>query len=192
MITFKIQKYKQMKKLKFMLMALALMLPLGLFAQQKNLPLIDEIADVEDSNGNNVIGVFAHNKDGKTMLYLNVCNLGIGDDVVQLLFDPVFKLYIPLGETFTEAMETLTEMQKLFKAAPGTVTEYTGNFAPLAPTEKLETVKVTSRKLLVSRNLEFSLEREGYIRATSVSKSDFGNLMRNLKLNKKLYTKRYQ
>ena len=181
-----------MKTVKFLLMTLAVILPLGLSAQQKNLPLIEEIAEVEDSNGDNVMDVFAHNKDGKTQFYLNVGNLGIGDDVVQLLFDPVFKLYIPLGETFTEAMESLTEMQKLFKAAPGTVTEYMGNFAPLAPTEKLETVKVTTRKGLFTRNLEFALEREGYIRATSVSKSDFGNLMTNLKLNKKLYTKIYQ
>ena len=175
-----------------MLMTFAVILPLALSAQQKKLPVIDEIVEVEDSNGDSVLDVFAHNKDGKTVIYLNVGNLGIGDNVVQLLFDPVYKLYIPLGETFTEAMESLTEMQRLFKAEPGTVTEYTGNFAPLAPTSELESVKVTTRKGLVSRQLEFALEREGYIRATHVSKSDFSNLMANLKLNKKLYTKRYQ
>lgn len=181
-----------MKKTTFLAMLMAILLPFSVSAQKSSLPLIDEIAQVEDADGNIVIEVFAHNKDGKTQFYLNVGNLGIGDDVVQLLFDPIFKLYIPLGETFTEAMESLTKMKGLFKAEPGTVTEYTGNFAPLTPTSELETVKVTTRKFLLSRQLEFALEREGYVRATSVSKSDFGSLMTNLKLNKKMYTKRYQ
>ena len=171
---------------------MALLLPVRISAQNAKLPLIDEIVTVEDENGNNIIDVFAHNVDGKTQFYLNVGNLGIGDNVVQFLFDPVFKLYIPLGETFTEAMESLEKMQQLFKEPKGTVTEYPGNFAPLTPTTEIETVKVTTRKGLLGRSLEFALEREGYIRATSVSKSDFKSLMFNLKLNRKMYTKRYQ
>ena len=173
-------------------MLMAFLLPTRISAQNAQLPLIDEIATVENSDGDNILDVFAHNTDGKTQFYLNVGNLGIGNDVVQLLFDPLFKLYIPLGETFTEAMDNLEKMQQLFKAQKGTVTEYTGNFAPLTPTTEMETVKVTTRKNIFGRSLEFALEREGYIRATSVSKSDFSSLMFNLKLNRKMYTKKYQ
>lgn len=177
---------------KILFAVLALVLPWGLHAQQGKLPLIDEIAQVEDEAGNIVLEVFAHNKDGKTQFYLDVGNLGIGDEVVQVMFDPLFKLYIPLGETFTEAMEQLKEMQKLFKADPGTVSDYTGNFAAAAPTERLEAVRVTTGKTIFGRRLDFALEREGYIRGTSVSKSDFGSLMFTMKLNRKMYTKRYQ
>ena len=179
------------KALKVMLSVLVAMLPMGLFAQQNTLPLIDEISEIEDSDGNMSIAVFAYNVDGNTRIYLNVGPLGIGDEVVQVQFDPVYMLYIPLGETFTEAMETLVRMQELFRETPGTVTEYEGNFAPFVPTEKLETVRVTLRKVLFSRKLEFALERDGFIRATYVSKSDFNSLLFNLKLNSKLYTKRY-
>jgi len=61
----------------------------------------------------------------------------------------------------------------------------TGCFAPAIPNENRETVTVTSRKVLFSKKLEFKIERDGVTRATYVSRSDFKNLMVNVKLNQR-------
>ena len=123
----------------------------------------------------------------KFWYYLNVGALGHGDEVLQVVFDPVSKLYIPLGETFTEAFETMEKLQELYGNEKDTVYETEGNLAPLLPTDEMETVKITTRKYLFSRKLEFSLEREDHIRATYLSKSDFNNLMFSLKVHRKLH-----
>lgn len=153
------------------------------------LPVIIEIAQVESGDGELILDVFSIERDGDIKYYLNVGSLGIGDEVIQINFDPLFKLFIPLGETQDEVMETLGSLQELYNETPGTSIECAGNFAPALPDDKLETVKVTLRKVLLSRKLEFALEREGYTRATYVSKSDFKNLMVNVKLNRKLFSK---
>ena len=174
---------------RIIIFAAALLLSAGAFAQEGKLPQVMDIVTIENNNNGDVFGVFTVKQDGEMQYYLNLGNLGIGDKVVQLLFDPVFKLYIPLGSTIDEAAETLAAIQELYNEPVGTVTEYPGNFAPLLPTETLETVKVTTRKTLFGRRLEFALEREGYIRATSVSKSDFSSLMFNFKLNRGYFSK---
>ena len=35
--------------------------------------------------------------------YLEVGNMGVGGEVIQINFDPVFVLFIPLGSTIEEA-----------------------------------------------------------------------------------------
>ena len=162
---------------------------LGAFAQNTRFPEVDEIAQIEV---NDVVAyeVFCVTRDGLRQYYFCVGNLGIGDDVLQVMFDPVYKLYIPLGSTFAEAMEHMQQLKIQVQNAAGTRTEWAGNFAPLLPTEERETVTVTTRKGLFCRRLEFSLERDGYIRSTSVSKSDLNNLLFNLKLNSKRYENR--
>ena len=37
--------------------------------------------------------------------WLSVGNLGIGGEIIQLDFDPVFELFIPLGNTLEEALD---------------------------------------------------------------------------------------
>ena len=81
----------------------------------------------------------------------------------------------------------MEKLQELYGNENDTVYETEGNLAPLLPTDKMETVKITTRKYLFSRKLEFSLEREDHIRATYLSKSDFNNLMFSLKVHRKLH-----
>lgn len=57
------------------------------------------------------------------------------------------------------------------------------------PTDERETVTITTRKVMLSRKLEFSLQREDYIRATYISKSDFASLVGSLKFYRKLHPK---
>ena len=116
--------------------------------------------------------------------------LGIGDEVFQVHFDPLFKLFIHLGGTLSEALETLRLMQAHFKEPKGTVLDLNGSFSPAFPREdRVETVTVTSRKGLLSRYLEFSLEREGYIRATYVYKSDLNAIVSGAKFYRRLHPK---
>ena len=55
--------------------------------------------------------------------------------------------------------------------------------------DRLETVTITSRRLLSSKLLSFSVEREGLVRSTFISRADFGSLLVSLKLYKKLHPK---
>ena len=46
---------------------------------------------------------------------------------------------------------------------------------------------VTHRKPLLTRQLEFSLQREGYIRATYVDKADMGSLITSVRFYRKIH-----
>lgn len=159
------------------------------FAQNSKIPQVLDVAEVENEQGDTVIEVFNMPKDGQNHYYLDLGTLGIGDEIVQVYFDPVHRLYIPLGDNLTEALQKLQEMKELLKAEPGTVSETLGCLAFPFPTDQLETVKITSRKILISRDLEFSVEREKYLRATRVSKSDFNSLVTSVKLYSKIHPK---
>ncbi len=168
---------------------------LGVFqahAQKAKMPVVDEIAQVEDSDGNIVCAVFSVKKDGATHYYLDAGNLGVGNDVIQIGVDPLFKLYIPLGQTVNEAIETMEELRDRYKADNGSSIEKEGNLAPFLPNGDVETVKITTRKGILGKSLEFSLQRDGYIRANFIAKSDFGNLLTNFKLNRKWLAKHEQ
>ena len=122
--------------------------------------------------------------------WLSLGNLGIGSDIVQLQFDPVYELFIPLGNTLAEAQETMQEIKDFFKSARKSTMEIEGCLTAILPDEgKLEPVKVTARRFLTSRLLEFSVERESLVRATYISKSEFGTLLSGVKLYRKLHKK---
>lgn len=53
--------------------------------------------------------------------------------------------------------------------------------------EPTENVKVITRKVLFSRYLEFSVEREDYVRAASLYRSDLKNLIFGLKSYRKFH-----
>jgi len=166
-----------------------LTLSAGVFAQESKIPVIKEITTIEQEDSDTYLELFSMEKDGQLQYYLNVGNLGIGDEIIQVNFDPLFKLFIPLGGTLAEAMETLGQMQDLFKQPKGTSIEMDCCFSPTFPTDKLEKAKVTYRKPLLSRMLEFSLERDGYIRATTVSKSDLSAVVSGAKFYRKIHPK---
>ena len=65
----------------------------------------------------------------------------------------------------------------------------TGCLAIGYPNDKLETVKVTSRRFVIQRLVEFSIEREGYIRATHIPRSDLASITGSVKLYRKLHPK---
>lgn len=174
-------------------LAAMLLLSLGLAtparAQSSAIPVCKEIAQVENGDGDIILEVLDMPEHATSHYWLNVGNLGIGDDVIQVFVDPLFKLYIPLGNTLQESLQTLADMQSLFKAAPGSDLQTTGNLSPTFPKDNLEPVRVVYRKLLISKMLEFSVTREGYTRATSVQRSDFNSLVSSLKFYKKLHKK---
>ena len=127
--------------------------------------------------------------DGVNHYYLSVGHLGIGDDIIQFNIDPIYELFIPIGDTVAESMEYLEKLQTLFKGERGDSMEIEGCIAAAFPNDKLETVKVTYQKALLTNVLEFSVERQGYVRATHIPKSQFKALIRSLKIYRKLHKK---
>ena len=166
-------------------------LPVLASAQISKIPQRLELTTLEtEINGLvEVQEVFNMPQDGQNHYYLSVGHLGIGDDVVQILFDPVFELFIPLGDTLDEAIEALKQLQDVYKTPSGTSIQVQGVLSAGWPAGDLETVKVTYKKVLLSNMLEFSLERQGYIRATYIKKMDFNSLVNGVKFYKKIHPK---
>ena len=181
-----------LRKIVFVLLLTAM--PVLASAQKlSKIPQRNEIVRIESGEDPDAeaLEVFDSPVKGESRYYLSVGHLGFGDEVVQVLFDPIFELFIPLGSNLTEALETLNKLKDLYKEEPGTGIEIQGCLAFGFPKdEKMETVTVTYRKLLLSRLLEFSVQREGYIRSAHVQKSDFGSLVSSVKLHHKLFPKK--
>ena len=156
---------------------------------QKTIPQRLELVEIEVDEGSTTLEVFNMPQDGQSHYFLSVGTLGAGDDVFQFQFDPIFELFLPLGDSLDEAMESLQLMQSLLKTEPGNTLERPGCLAAAFPNDRLETVKVTYRKVLLSRMLEFSVEREGYIRATHISRVDFNSLVSGMKMYRKIHPK---
>ena len=169
-------------------LALVLFCTAGAFAQKSKIPTIIDIAEVEVDN-QEAISVFNMPKDGENHYYLCVGTLGFGDHVIQLLFDPVFRLFLPLGDTLEESTASLQELKDLFRQPKGTCLEKQASFAFGFPNDKLETVKITHYKGPLGAHLEFSLEREGYIRATHLTKGQISSLLSSIKIYRKLHKK---
>ena len=149
-----------------------------------------EIADYEvesDATIENKLEVFYLADESPRMYYLSVGNLGVGTDIVQINFDPIFELFIPLGNTLDEAMQKLELLKETCKADAGTTIEMDGCLALGVPNENLETVTVTSRRFLFSKLLAFSVERDGWIRASHVSRSSLNSIVASLKLYRKIH-----
>lgn len=141
-----------------------------------------EVAGIEEN-----LEVFNMPTDSLNNYYLSVGHLGIGDNVIQINFDPLFELFIPLGNTLDEALEYLQKLQELYNQPKGTSMEIEGCLAVGVPNEKLEKVKVTFQKVLFTKLLAFSIEREEYVRATHIPKSEFNSAVRGVKFYKKLH-----
>ncbi|MBR3744286.1 MAG: hypothetical protein IKN31_04160 [Bacteroidales bacterium] len=135
------------------------------------------------------MGVFNIPIDGENHYYLSVGHLGIGDDIIQFNVDPLFELFIPIGDTLAESMDSLKELQSLFKGPKGGSIETEGCLAFAFPNENLEKVTVTYQKVLLTKMLAFSVEREGYVRSTHIPRSQINSLISSLKLYRKLHPK---
>lgn len=191
-----------MKKTVIILLALILTLPA--FAQMGRIPQRNEIVTIETENdlgnistvlgllvgGEDIREVFdSPSEDGTHHYFLSVGHLGFGDETVQVRFDPAFELFIPLGNTLDEALSTLGELQDLFRQPKGTSIEVQGCLGFGVPNDNLETVTVTYCKPLLSKILEFTVQREGYIRSSHVQKSDLTALVNGVKFYRKLHPK---
>ena len=149
-----------------------------------------EIVTVETEQGSiasTQLEVFQMKDDGS--YWLSVGNLGVGTDLLQIQFDPVFELFIPLGNTLEEALEKLKDLQSLYKKPRLFTTVVDGCLAAMYPNGDMEPVTVTSRRFVATKLLSFSVQRDDLVRATYISKMDFGSLVLSLKMYKKLHPK---
>ena len=182
-----------MKKIRLNIITVILaMMPVLGMAQSTKIPVMKELIEIGkgDDDTSEVLSVFDMPKDdGTHRYYLCAGHLGIGDEVIQINLDPVFQLFIPLGTTLDETMESLQSMQSLLKEKPGTNMEVSGCLAFGFPSDELETVTLTCRKVLLGRNLEFSVERDGYIRANYIQRSDLNSLVSGVKFYRKIHPK---
>ena len=174
---------------KFLISLVLAFLALVSFAQ--NTSLIRPRIEIAESGSEENVGlmVFYMDDESPRTYYLSVGNLGIGNEIVQVGFDPVTELFIPLGNTLDEAIAKMEEIKELFKLPRQEKAEMEVCVAVLYPNDTRVTATVTPRRLLISRMLEFSIptESEGIIRAAHVDKSDFSILLGGLKLHKRLH-----
>ncbi|MBR3076150.1 MAG: hypothetical protein IKH11_10425 [Bacteroidales bacterium] len=146
------------------------------------------VISTSEIEGGNVFEVMYVPAEDHTDYYLNVGHLGIGNEVVQANIDPIFNLYVKLGESITEAISTMEQLKAMFGTV-GSTMELNGSLGIAFPTEKTETVVITCRKPLLSKYLDFSLVRDGYLRSAACEKSNLNSLFSGLKLYKKLHPK---
>ena len=125
--------------------------------------------------------------DGTNHYWLHVGNMGIGGKIVQIELDPVYRLYIPLGDNITDAVACMEDLRTLLKEPKGTMREIKGSFKPFFPGEDLETIQVYRHAPLLTDQFQFVIEQDGYQRVAYLSKSDFNALLRGLKLHGKLH-----
>ena len=174
---------------------LALTLTFSAFAQLSKIPQRLEIVEMEVNDGDIEMEVFnMPDADGGAHYYLTVGRLGIGDDFIQFNIDPVSELFIPLGNTLAEAVEKLQQIQLIGKAAVGTSDEIDGCIAVAFPSDKLEKIKVTHEKPILTHSLGFSVERftangDRYVRATYIPRADFNSLVTSTKFYQKIHPK---
>ena len=175
------------------LLAIALFVAAPVMSSAQDFPRRDEIVKIENGDDDSflsipeILEVFSQPAGEGKQYFLSVGHLGYGDEVLQVLFDPIYELFIPLGGSLQEALETLQSLQNQFNATPGEALETTGCLAWGVPDDKWEPVSVTLRKPLLSRYLEFSVQREGYIRSARIPRSEFNSIVRGVKFYQKIH-----
>ena len=150
-----------------------------------------EIAECTAEETNTEMEVFYMNDENPRVYYLSLGHLGVGTDIIQVDFDPVFEVFIPLGGNLEEALAKMKEIKELYSMPRRESTQMEGCFAALYPNGESVTFTVTSRRLLGSKILEFSLPtpNESIVRATHIYKGNFNSLLTALKLYKGLHPK---
>ena len=170
--------------------ALAALLAVSAFSQTSRIPQRLELAEVEINDGDVELEVFMMPVGEEKHYYLSVGHVGIGDDLFQLNIDPVSELFVYLGSSLAETMESFEQMKALYSTEIGTSIQMQGSLAVGWPREeKFEPVTITFRKPLITKMLEFSVDRGRYLSATFVSKADLGSLIGGVKFYKKIHPK---
>ncbi len=150
-----------------------------------------EIVEFSSEENNLEMEVFYMNDVSPRMYWLSIGTLGIGTDIIQVNIDPAFELFIPLGGNLDEAISRMEEIKAMYNMPRLWSTEISACHAAAYPNDNLVNVTVTARKVLVSKVLEFSMPvgNEDIVRATFISKGNFGSLLGSLKIYKKLHPK---
>ncbi len=159
----------------------------GAFAQNSGIPFIREIASVRENDETALQLFYIPQDNGEKLFYLDLGTLGIGDEVLQINVDPVNRLFVPLGGSVAEAEEALNSLIELCSEPNGTTQELSICFAPLFPNDTRELAQVSARKVLLTRNLAFILERDEYKRVTYVTRANLKSMLSGLKFHHKLY-----
>ena len=111
-------------------------------------------------------------------------------DIVQIQFDPLYELFIPLGNTLEESIGKMEEIKEYYAQPRLWTTEITGRFAVAYPNDEPVSVTVTSRRLLTSKLLEFSLPSpDDLVRGTLVTRGQFNSLVNSLRFYRKIHPK---
>ena len=159
-------------------------------AQLSKIPQRLEISQVEVNDGAVELEVFVMPVGEEKHYYLSVGTVGIGDDLFQLNIDPVSELFVYLGNSLEETLESFEQMKALYKTELGTSIQMQGCLSVAWPhEEKMEPVTITYRKPLISKMLEFSVDRGRYLSATFIGKGDLGALISGVKIYKKIHPK---
>ncbi|MBO4427531.1 MAG: hypothetical protein J5771_03500 [Bacteroidales bacterium] len=182
---------------KYFLIIALLVWSVAAFAQIGKIPQRLELVTVDLEVGNEGsllstqenLEVFNMPVDGVNHYWLSVGHLGLGDDIIQFNIDPIYELFIPIGDTVADALEYLQTLQAIFKGSRGDSMEVIGCLSAAFPNGQMEKVTVTYQKLLVTSLLEFRVDRNGYMRATHIPKSQFNSLVSSLKVYRKLHRK---
>lgn len=169
----------------FAVLLLAVMPVIASAQDKKILKQTIEITEIEHEDGTEVSVFYMPDFD---QYYLEVGNMGVGGEIVQINFDPIFVLFIPLGSTIEEAQAKLEQFKEHAKGPRGARMETLGVLAFGYPNEEeLEPVTVTARRLLITRQLEFSVTRGEWIRAAYMDRADIVSLLNGVKLHRKLH-----
>ncbi|MBQ5402100.1 MAG: hypothetical protein IIU16_04190 [Bacteroidales bacterium] len=156
-------------------------------ADAQSIPARLEISQIEANDGQVQLEAFQFIKDGEKSYWLSVGHLGVGDEIVQVQFDPLFELFIPLGDTLEEAIGTMEKMKEYYDKSSDNSFEVEGCLAVGFPTKDLQTVTIVPRRVFLTRNLIFKLEYDGYERNTYVPRSNFVSILSGLKFYQKLH-----
>ena len=178
---------------KSLLTLLVAVIPVLASGQEKKGSLLKqtlEIAEVEINDGQEYLCVFDMPDGDQHNYYLSVGTLGIGSDIIQFQVDPAFQLFIPLGSTLEAAQAKLEEFRDLAKEPAKTQIETVGTLALGNPsTGTLEPVYVTSHRFLTQKIAEFSVKRNGSVRATHIARSNLSSLVGSVKIYRKIHPK---
>ena len=168
-------------------LAILLFALVPVLADAQSIPARLEISQIEANDGQVQLEAFQFIKDGEKSYWLSVGHLGVGDEIVQVQFDPLFELFIPLGDTLEEAIDTMEDMKDYFGKPSSEIFEMDGCLAVGFPTKDLQTVTIVPRRVFLTRNLIFKLEYDGYERNTYVPRSNFVSILSGLKFYRKLH-----
>lgn len=172
--------------LRLFVMLLLVAPQLDAVAQKSNPPQRMEIVQCGEDEE---YEVFYVPRDGQNHYYLSVGRPGLGNSTVQFYLDPASELFVFLGSSFEEAVETLSRLKDFCKEPSGSAMQVEGCVSIAFPKLETERVTVVAHRELLGRRLDFSVERDGYIRMASASRSDISSLLSGLKFHRKLHPK---